>query len=318
MNAGVSANTPPLFVIPPPSPGGLARGVHRIPSAPRVLPRLKRLLSDGNSSLSEVVEMVQLDPGIASRVLQVGNSARYSIGLRCYTVDEAVQRIGYDQIHEMVAGAVAGEVLEQPLAVYGIAADEFWQKSVAVALAAELLAQRAGADADIAYTVGLLHGVGQVAVNEWATKHHPELRFVSRNLPYECCEAERSILSFHQAEAGAALLRRWEFPAAMTEPVRWQYLPRGTSAYFPLAAILHVAKWIASGARGSSLRVGSIEPTLLRTADLTVESIDGAVVEVRARLARIESLLDISETETLLFFPGGDRRIVDTGVKRAS
>src|SRR5688572_25339459 len=97
----------------------VVQGLEHLPSAPKVLPRLKQLLSDGNTATDEVVSMVRLDPGIAARVLQFGNSVYFNHGLRCYTVDEAVQRVGYDQIYELVSAAVASQVLVRPLATYG-------------------------------------------------------------------------------------------------------------------------------------------------------------------------------------------------------
>jgi hypothetical protein len=127
----ISANPSPALTL-----DELVRGVEYLPSAPRVLPRLKQLLRDGNSSMHEVVEMVRLDPGIAARVLQFGNSAYFSRGLRCYTVEEAVNRVGYEQIYELVATAVAAQVLVRPLETYTLDADELWHSSIACALAA--------------------------------------------------------------------------------------------------------------------------------------------------------------------------------------
>ena len=102
-----AASTPP----PALTLDEVVRDMEHLPSAPRVLPRLKHLLCDGNTAMAEVVEMIRLDPGIAARVLQFGNSAYFSHGVRCYTVDEAVNRVGYDQIYELVAGAVASRYL---------------------------------------------------------------------------------------------------------------------------------------------------------------------------------------------------------------
>ncbi|MDP2136399.1 MAG: HDOD domain-containing protein, partial [Candidatus Didemnitutus sp.] len=126
---------------------------------------MKKLLCDGNSAIPEVVALVRLDPGISARVLQVGNSAYYSQGLRCYTVEEAVARVGYDRIYELVANAVASQVLVRPLACYAIEADELWESSIACAVAAEFLAEHLKFERDIAYTVGLLHGVGLVVID---------------------------------------------------------------------------------------------------------------------------------------------------------
>ena len=47
------------------APDEIVRDLRHLPSAPKVLPPLKRLLSDGNSSMSDVVRLIRLDPGIA-------------------------------------------------------------------------------------------------------------------------------------------------------------------------------------------------------------------------------------------------------------
>src|SRR3954464_9581213 len=105
------------------TPEDIVREVKHLPSAPKVLPRLKQLLSDGNSAMHEIVALIRLDPGIAVRVLQTANSAYFSKGVRCFTVDEAVNRVGYDQVYELVSFAVASQVLVRPLDIYAIDAD---------------------------------------------------------------------------------------------------------------------------------------------------------------------------------------------------
>ena len=90
---------PPMQLTSPLTAEDLVLEVRHLPSAPRVLPRLKMLLVDGNSSMDEIVELIRLDLGIAARVLQVANSAYFSKGSRCFTVDEAVNRVGYAQVY---------------------------------------------------------------------------------------------------------------------------------------------------------------------------------------------------------------------------
>lgn len=302
----------PFQIEQAPTPDEIVRRLHQLPSAPRVLPRLKKLLSDGNSSMHDVVHMIRLDPGIAARVLQIGNSAYYSQGLRCYTVDEAVTRVGYDQIYELVANAVASQVLVRPLAVYGMDADQLWTRSIACAIAAEILATRLNQDQDIAYTIGLLHGVGLVAIDEWAFRHHPSLRFILGRPPLESCQAERAVLGFHNAEVAAALLRLWEFPAMMSEPVRWQYLPRGTAAHHTGAAILHLAKWLRTAVCEPEAGVALPDVGLLKSLKLTPEALLGLTSELQRRLNDLQSLLEEGESEegTRLSFPSGERIIV--------
>lgn len=302
---------------PPLTPDEVVRRLRHVPSTPRVLPRLKRLLSDPNSSLDRIVGLIRLDPGIAARVLQTGNSVYYSHGLRCHTVDEAVRRVGFDRIYELVAHAVASQVLVRPLEVYALEADDLWQQSVACALGAELLAERAGEDGAIAYTIGLLHAIGMVAIDEWAFQESPGLRLFHAGLPFEYVESERATFGFHQGEAGAALLRLWDFPLLMTEPVRWQYLPGGTAGHHQMATILSVAKWLRTASCHPRLATAWPDRTVLQGLRLSPAHLSTLATEVRERLHRLNSLLNLPPEETVAF-PNGARSIVDTGRRRTA
>lgn len=272
------------------TPEDIVREVKHLPSAPKVLPRLKQLLCDGNSAMHEIVGLIRLDPGIAARVLQVANSAFFSKGVRCLTVDEAVHRVGYDQIYELVSYAVASQVLVRPLEVYGIEADDLWRMSVAGALAAEVLADRTGQDRNAAYTVGLLHCVGMVAIDEWALRNTRTLVLHLGAFPREATEDERAALGFTQADTGGALLREWEFPDSIVEPVRRQYAPRASVREVRMATLLHAAKWIRNTVCGK--RPPLPEAVQLQPLALAPAALDALAAKVAGRLAEVSSLLD--------------------------
>ena len=274
-------------------PEEMVRDVTHLPSAPRVLPRLESLLSDGNSSMDEVVQLIRLDLGIATRVLQVANSAYYSKGNRCLTVDESVNRVGYDQVFDLVAYAVATQVLARPLTIYGLEADELWKRSVACASAADLLAVHTGLDRNIAYTNGLLHCVGMVVINEWASRHEPTLLLKGDDFPREASELERKHFGFTQAEVGAALLRHWEFPRDMSEPLRWQYAPRTAPAgQAKMSGLLYVAKWLRTAVCTSAAPDYPANEQLAAR-KLTPELLKGLAKAVEDRMAEIASLLEV-------------------------
>lgn len=282
------------------TPDEIVRELKHLPSAPRILPRLKRLLSDGNSSMAEIVSFIRLDPGIAARVLQVGNSIYYSHGTRCFTVEEAVNRVGYQQIYELVSYAVASQVLVRPLEVYDIEADDLWRMSVACALAAETLAMRTGQDRDVAYTVGLLHSLGMVAIDDWALRHRPGLKLKGESLPRETIEVERASLGFTHAETGAALLHFWEFPHSMCEPVRWQYAPRTCASHTRMACLLHCAKWIRSVVCSQSdVRPPAPAESIMQMVPIRTTDFPDLIATVRERLREVNSLLDVGENSPL-------------------
>lgn len=276
------------------TPADVVRGMKSLPSSPRVIPRLKQLLSDGNSAMEEIVALVRLDPGIAARVLVTANSAYFSMGARCTTVDQAVNRVGYDRIYELVSYAVASQVLVRPVEAYGLEADDLWKMSVACALATDALAEHTLHDRSVAYTIGLLHAVGMVAVDEWALRDGKRLFFATTGYPTEATVAERAVLGFTQADVGAALLEQWEFPRGMIEPVRTQYAPRSTLAYAPMASLLLAAKWIRSAVCVPSveLRPALPDATQIEPLGLAPAELEALAIVVGERLAEVSSLLD--------------------------
>ena len=261
--------------------------------------------------MQDIVALIRLDQGIAARVLQTANSAFYSNGVRCFTVDEAVNRVGYDQVYELVAYAVASQVLIRPLQAYQIEPDEIWRSAVTCGLAAESLAGLCGAQRDIAYTTGLLHSVGMLAIDEWVSHNHPGLHLVCQPYPREACESERALLGFTQAEAGASLLRHWDFPLSMSEPVRWQYFPRSTAGHQRMACLLHAAKWVRTVVCAPAKTELPPPPDawLLQPLRLGVPELETCAEQVRSQLANISTLLDSGTAEVEeVRFPGGTRQ----------
>lgn len=281
-----------------PTPDDIIREVKHLPSAPKVLPRLKQLLSDGNSAMHEIVALIRLDPGIAARVLQTANSAYYSKGVRCLNVDEAVNRVGYGQVYELVSYAVASQVLVRPLEVYGIEADDLWKMSVACALAAETLALHTKQDRNVAYTVGLLHSVGMVAIDEWALRNARDLRLTNTGFPREAVEQERAVFGFTQSEVGSALLRDWGFAPSMSEPVRWQYAPRASVSQARMSCLLYMAKWLRTTVCApAGARPPLPEASYLQTLGLTPALLTTMAADITQRLAEVSSLLETEPTD---------------------
>ena len=203
------------------------------------------ILNDYTASMEDVMTLIKLEPGVAARVLQMGNSAYYSSrGGRCSSLDDAVSRIGSLKIYEIVAFAVSAQLLMRKLGSYEMEADELWRRSVVCAISASLLAADCDIDPNTAYTMGLFHSVGMVAIDAWFKREEMTQRIESEGLPAETTEAEKRLIGFTNATTAAALLKSWSFQSSVCEAVRWQYSPLSAGVNRRAASLLHVAKWL--------------------------------------------------------------------------
>jgi len=228
------------------TPEQLVAGMGQLPAIAQVLARLQRLLSDTNSSLDDVTALIRLDAAMSTRVVQISNSAWFKRGSACQTIDEAVNRVGFREIFHLVSVVASRSMIAQPLHAYRRDALATWRESLACAFAGELLASRLGEDTAVAYTCGLLHGIGRLAINKYlTTSGDPGRKVTDSGFPGDFSGSELALFGFTQANVGALMLQRWTFSVENIEPIRHQYDP--LSAQEPhdrMSAILYAARFL--------------------------------------------------------------------------
>jgi HD-like signal output (HDOD) protein len=208
------------------------------------LARLQQLLTNPESGIAEVAGLIRLDAALATRIIQISNSVWFGRGEPCQMIEDAVNRVGFREVYHLVAVMASGAIVAQPLAAYGRDAMTQWRESVACAFAAEALAARLGEDTSAAYTAGLLHGIGRLAIDHHLVTTGDILkRLADEGFPLDHSGAEFALLGFNQADVGACMLEKWDLTPAIIEPIRHQYEPLvADEPHDRLAALLYGAR----------------------------------------------------------------------------
>ncbi len=222
----------------------LVAGVKPLPPAAHILVQLQGLLGDPNSGMEDIANLIRLDAGLMTRIIRISNSVWFKRGVACESIEEAVNRVGFREIYRAVALVVSDAIVAQPLVVYRRDAAAMWRESVACAFAAELLAERLGEEMPVAYMCGMLHGIGRLPINHYLLAGNDAAKpLADDGFPLEHSGAEYAALGCNQAEVGARLLAKWEFPRALIPPIRHQYEPLETQEPDDrMAALLYAAR----------------------------------------------------------------------------
>ena len=151
----------------------ILRLARKLPTSPHIFGRLGRLLNDPNSELDDVVKLVAVDSGLTGRVIRLSNSVYFRGEQSVRSLDDAINRVGFREMHRIVGVAMSEQIFQGGLPVYNLSAETMWENSVVTALAMERLARAAGADDAEAYTIGLLRSVGKLVLGTLIEVEHP-------------------------------------------------------------------------------------------------------------------------------------------------
>ena len=235
-----------------PNAEDLIVGLRQLPPTARVLARLQHLLADPNSGLDDIAALLRLDAPLVTRIIQISNSVLLRRGEPCRTIEESVNRVGFREIYRLVAMVASKAMVSGPLSSYGMTGDVSWRLSVGCALGAEKIAERLNEDNAVAYTVGLLHAIGRMPINQFLLNTDGKRVLTNEGFPYEHSAAELALLGYTQAEVGAQMLKKWGFASTVVEAVRSQYEPLlASEPHDRMASILHLARLLFAMAFGA-------------------------------------------------------------------
>jgi len=217
---------------------GLVCGVDALPSPPTSSADIAEALARSDVSAEHVVSLVERDPGSAATLLHVANSAFFGLARSVTSVQDAVACLGIGPVRAVLLAAGPAGRMRCETADMARLTEEVSADGMTVANAAR--ERVPGVRAQEAYTAGLLHGIGWLALAAVATK---QVRAVRRDIRdgVASCAAERQQLGTTHAEVGGCLLRLWDLPASLVNAVAHHRDLAAPGASDPVVAAVAVA-----------------------------------------------------------------------------
>lgn len=218
----------------------LVERIRDLPAIPGVAMRASELLNDAQTSAQEISVLLASDPGLASKVLSIANSAYYGLPQRIGTLTHAVVLLGFNTVRNVVFASSLMRSLQACVPPGSYDYRQFWRHSMACGAISRLIAKRMRLpDMEEYFLMGLLHDVGKIVLLGWRPDEVARVqeRVRAGEVPDD---AERDELGTTHSQVGAALLQRWQLPELHIDAVCNHHAPE-LARHPEGAAIVHVA-----------------------------------------------------------------------------
>ena len=224
----------------------IIKRVDRLEPIPTVIHKVLDLADDPESSLRDLVEVVERDPAITANLLKTVNSAHLGLPVKVDSVSQAVSMLGLQEVVEMVLSQNLSGNLQRPQKGYGLAKGELWRQSLAVAMVARTLAgQKDLMSLPAIYTAALLKDIGKVILHEYVADELPAIQALVAEKNMSFVEAEKAVLGIDHTALGGIIAKQWHFSPHMIYMIENHHLPDTASRNDPATATLYLADMVA-------------------------------------------------------------------------
>ena len=252
-----------------------------------VLAQLSTLLKEPDTDLEDVARLIRSEAALTADVIKVSNSSFYGSTVPCSNIEDALARIGFSEVLKVVALILAKELTSNDLEKYGMSADDFWRESLTVSLLMEELAAIIRLNKAEAATLGIMHNIGRVIINNILELFRIDLYW---DVSIPVVGWERTVVGFHYGEAGGRFLKRMKFPPETQEAIQYHVEPESAPEEDRLTYLLHycveLSKRLGKGfANFESSITDTPTPSML---DLSEDDIGAAIKNAADRFNQLD------------------------------
>ncbi len=215
-----------------------------LPTLPEISLKIRRAINDPKANNYNIAKVVQIDPVITARLIQIANSPLYRGRRRIESCPEALTRLGLKVAQYLITSLALKTVFQARTRVIQKRMQELWQHSSYVAAICAVLAHKTlGFDPDRAMLAGLVHDIGAVPVLTFADRH---LDLIAQ--PQDLTHAIAKL----RGPLGAAIMRAWHFPedfeAVVLEAENWFRDPAAEPDYVDLVLVSQLHSFVGTPA----------------------------------------------------------------------
>jgi putative nucleotidyltransferase with HDIG domain len=200
-----------------------------------------RDLIENDAQVSQVVAVIEREPGLAAALLRYANSVAFAGLDELSDLHQVVARLGMSATEQVVVAASVKNVFHSPDPADAALLRRMWGHASAVALASRRVADlTSAADPESAYLAGLLHDIGKIVLLRAIAdvkKRDPRRHLSEATL--------LAVFDSLHCVVGEELFEAWKLPPAIREVARHHHDP-DLSPFPPLVTVVALGDHVAA------------------------------------------------------------------------
>lgn len=191
-----------------------------LPTLSMVASKLISISSQEEATIQEIAELISKDISLSAKILKVVNSAFYSFPQRIGSIQQAASILGLNALRNLALTFSFLRVAREDQRRTSFDLQSFWERSLAGGVAAKLLVtQLREEDIEEVFVAGLLQNVGEMILARLYPEAYHKAQQAVHQEERSQLEAENEYIGADHVFIGGEVLKHWDFPPVLWQPV---------------------------------------------------------------------------------------------------
>lgn len=219
--------------------------IKTLPPLPETVTQIQRICADPESSVGDLIKVVEKDPMITANLLKAANSPFYGFSREIKTVSQAVSLFGMSTVKGLALSGAVKKLLSVDLDPYGITPESFADiSSLQNALMYTWYSKVDRSKLDVLSVASFLQETGKIIIAQEITKEGKAAEFKASILEGKgITEAETEFIGETTATVTSAIFEHWRFEESLIEAIKYSDSPlEAPEAIAPYSKALCIVK----------------------------------------------------------------------------
>jgi putative nucleotidyltransferase with HDIG domain len=214
---------------------------------PQIVLKVLRMLQNEVYNMGHLAKEIKQDQIICAKILRLCNSAFFSQNMEVDSIDRALVVLGEKSLLQLVVSASMENYFSNKVGGYSLCKGGLFKHAVGTAMICEKLAEFSKIlSGDLAYTGGLLHDIGKVALDQYMNLAYPMFYRRTQENSENLIHVERDLFGLNHTEAGGRLAEEWGMPERLAEVIKYHHNPEKCTVDPELTHLVYIADLIMS------------------------------------------------------------------------
>ncbi len=220
--------------------------ITKLPTLPVIAQEILATVGDDLLSVSKLEKIIENDPAISAKILSVANSAFFGFKTPAETLNNAMVRIGFNNIRNIALGISLITVLENGNREGAFDYQRIFNHSITVGFIARLLSKHLKlAITEEVLICGMLHDIGFLVLSRYFCNTYKDV-LSGLDKGKTLIESEKEVLDFTHADIGKWLAEQWSLPRTVLNSTLYHHSLSLAKENLQHVAVIHIADYLTT------------------------------------------------------------------------